>query len=151
MRVQLAPWVYRNHYAGFMEMLFPIVLALFFYYRPKLRDKQSFRSKAVSILSSPGSNIQFFLGFGVVLILVSIFIGLSRGGIIAANLALFFFLILFSRKLTNSGKILPLAIFWSSSPYGNLVWLGSNPGTIQCKHNASRSYYRRQTASMARL
>ncbi len=129
----VGPWVYRNHYAGFMEMLFPIVLALFFYYRPKLRDKQSFRSKAVSILSSPGSNIQFFLGFGVVLILVSIFIGLSRGGIIAANLALFFFLILFSRKLTNSGKILPLAIF--GALLLTVTWFGWDP--ILARFNAS--------------
>ncbi|MBN4068614.1 lipid A core--O-antigen ligase, partial [Desulfotalea psychrophila] len=104
----VGPWVYRNHYAGFMELLFPLVLALFFYYRPKFTTQQSFRSKAVAILSSPGSNIQFFLGFSVVLILASIFIGLSRGGIISANLALFFFLILLANKSSNSGKTLPL-------------------------------------------
>jgi len=129
----VGPWIYRNHYAGFMEMLFPIVLALFFYYRPTLRDKQSFRAKAVSILSSPSSNIQFFLGFSVTIILASIFIGLSRGGIIAANLALFFFLVLLTRKSTNSGKIYPFIIF--GAVLLAVTWFGWEP--ILQRFNAS--------------
>jgi len=129
----VGPWVYRNHYAGFMELLFPLVLALFFYYRPKFTTQQSFRSKAVSILSSPGSNIQFFLGFSVILILASIFIGLSRGGIISANLALFFFLILLANKSTNSGKTLPLIIF--GCVLLTVSWFGWDP--ILARFNAS--------------
>ncbi len=104
------PWVYRNHYAGFMELLFPLVLALFFYYQPKLKTQPTFRSKIVSLLSSPSSNIHFFLGFSVILILVSIFVSLSRGGIVSANLALFFFLILLSRKSKHSKKILAFSL-----------------------------------------
>ena len=107
----VGPWIYRNHYAGFMELLFPLVLALFFYYRPNFRGQQSLRSKTVSMLSAPGSNVHFFLGFSVILILTSIFIGLSRGGIIAANISFFLFLILLTKKSTNSDKILPLIIF----------------------------------------
>lgn len=107
----VGPWIYRNHYAGFMELLFPLVLALFFYYRPNFHDQQSFRSKAVSMLSAPGSNVHFFLGFSVILILTSIFIGLSRGGIIATNISFFLFLILLTKKSTHSGKILPFVIF----------------------------------------
>lgn len=121
----MGPWVYRNHYAGFMELLFPLVLALFFFYRPKFSNQQSFRSKLVSIFSSPSSNIQFFLGFSVVLILASIFIGLSRGGIIAANLGLFFFLLLLTRKSRNSGRILPL-VFLGSVMLA-VTWFGWDP------------------------
>jgi len=129
----VGPWVYRNHYAGFMEMLFPLVLALFFYYRPNFTRQQTFRSKAVSILSSPSSNIHFFLGFSVILILASIFIGLSRGGIIAANFALFFFLILLANKSTNSGKLLPLSIF--GCVLLAVTWFGWDP--ILARFNAS--------------
>lgn len=121
----VGPWVYRNHYAGFMELVFPLVLALFFYYKPQFSDKQSFRSRTVSILSSPGSNIQFFLGFSVVLILTSIFIGLSRGGIIAATLALFFFLILFTKKSNNTGSIFPLLIV--GAILLTVTWFGWDP------------------------
>lgn len=129
----IGPWINYNHYAGFMELLFPLVLTLFFYYRPTVTNQQSFRSKVVSLLSSPSSNIHFFLGFSVILILASIFIGLSRGGIIAANLALFFFLILLTKKSTNSGRILPLVIF--SSVLLSVTWFGWDP--ILARFNAS--------------
>jgi len=129
----VGPWIYRNHYAGFMELLFPLVLALFFFYRPKFSNQQSFRSKLVSIFSSPASNIQFFLGFSVILILSSIFIGLSRGGIIAANLGLFFFLILLTRKSSNSGRTLPLAFF--GSVLLAVTWFGWDP--ILTRFNAT--------------
>jgi tetratricopeptide (TPR) repeat protein/O-antigen ligase len=123
--IPVGPWVYRNHYAGFMELAFPLVLALFFYYRPKLTTQQSFRSKVVSIFSSPNSNIQFFLGFSFILILSSIFIGLSRGGIVCANLALFFFLTLLANKSTNSAKLLPLIVF--GCVLLAVTWFGWDP------------------------
>lgn len=129
----VGPWVYRNHYAGFMELLFPLVLALFFYYRPPVRTRQSFRSKAVSIISSPSSNSYFFLGFSVILILASIFTGLSRGGIISATLALFFFLILLSNKSSDSRKILPLIVF--GCVLLAVTWFGWDP--ILARFNAT--------------
>lgn len=123
--VPVGPWVNRNHYAGFMELLFPIVLSLFFYYRPKVSKKNSFRQKTVSIISSPNSNGYFFLGFSVVLILSSIFTGLSRGGIISSTLALFFFLILLNKKSSNSGRIIPLIIL--CTVLLALTWFGWDP------------------------
>ncbi|AGF78366.1 lipid A core-O-antigen ligase-like enyme [Desulfocapsa sulfexigens DSM 10523] len=104
------PWINYNHYAGFMELLFPIVLALFFFYRPHKTTHRTFRHNIVSIFSTPGSNIHFFLGFGAVLILASIFLSLSRGGTISATLALLFFLLLASKKTKNTGLILPTVI-----------------------------------------
>ncbi len=119
------PWIYRNHYAGFMEMLFPIVLALFFYYRPHLKGKQKLRSRIVSLFSSPESNTHFFLGFSVILIFTSIFIGLSRGGIVSANLALLFFLFLLARRSSRSGTLLPLLLF--STILIAVTWFGWEP------------------------
>lgn len=104
------PWINYNHYAGFMELLFPIVLALFFFYRPHQTTHPTFRHKIVSIFSAPESNINFFLGFGAVLILASIFLSLSRGGTISATLALLFFLLLAGKKTKNTGIILPTVI-----------------------------------------
>jgi O-antigen ligase/tetratricopeptide (TPR) repeat protein len=121
----VGPWVYRNHYAGFMELLFPLVLTLFFYYRPKVSQQGSIRRKVVSIISAPTSNGYFFLGFSVVVILASIFIGLSRGGIISATLALFFFLVLLNKKSSHSGRILPL-IFLAAFLLA-VTWFGWDP------------------------
>jgi len=102
------PWEYHNHYAGFMELAFPLVLALFFYYRPKFTYQQTLRKKIFSIFSAPDANFHFFLSFGVILILASVFTALSRGGNISISLGLIFFLLLLHRKRKASGKIVPI-------------------------------------------
>lgn len=121
----VGPWVYHNHYAGFMELVFPLTLALFFFYRPTVTYRQNFRSHIASIISAPSSNLHFFLGFGLVLILSSVFIALSRGGIISISLGLFFFLLLLTKKQAKSGSILPLILI------GGLLlvvtWFGWEP------------------------
>ncbi len=131
----VGPWVYHNHYAGFMELVFPLVLALFFYYRPKLSSSLSLRARIASVFTTPGANFHFFLGFGVVLILASVFIALSRGGTISICLGLFFFLLLQSRKSKSTGKTLPLFIL--GSLLLAITWLGWPP--ILNKFNQSFS------------
>ena len=121
----VGPWIYHNHYAGFMELVFPLVLALFFYYRPKVNSRQSLRTRIVSIFTSPGSHFHFFLGFGVILILASVFIALSRGGTISIVLGLFFFLTLLAREKTGHGKALPLIIL--GCVLLAVTWLGWDP------------------------
>jgi O-antigen ligase/tetratricopeptide (TPR) repeat protein len=129
----VGPWIYHNHYAGFMELVFPLVLALFFYYHPKFTSRQSMRARIVSIFTSPGSNFHFFLGFGVILILASVFIALSRGGTISIVLGLFFFLTLLARKNTGHGKALPLIVLGCALLA--VTWFGWDP--ILSKFNIS--------------
>ncbi len=119
------PWVYRNHYAGFMELVFPLVLALFFYYRPTFDENQSFRVRLAAFFSTPGSNLYFILGFGVVLILSSVFINLSRGGTISINLGLLLFLSILARKKKHSVKfpvLLTVGIVFLA-----VSWMGWDP------------------------
>lgn len=106
----VGPWVYHNHYAGFMELVFPLVLALFFYYRPKIASKLPLRGRIVSLFSERGSHFYFFLGFGSILILASVFIALSRGGTIAIILGLVFFLTLQRWKHKGQQEAAPLLI-----------------------------------------
>jgi len=127
------PWVYRNHYAGFMELVFPLVLALFFYYRPKFDEELSFRARTAAFFSAPGSNLYFVLGFGVVLILSSVFINLSRGGTIAINLGLFLFLAILTRKKKQSGKL--LFLFTVGGVFLAVSWMGWDP--ILARFNAT--------------
>lgn len=121
----IGPWVYHNHYAGFMELVFPLVLAHFFYYRPKFDKQQSLRERTTALFTAPGSNLHFFIGFGIILIIASVFIALSRGGTIAITLGLFLFLALLSRKKVHSGKITYLLIF--TCILLAITWLGWEP------------------------
>jgi O-antigen ligase len=129
----VGPWIYHNHYAGFMELVFPLVLALFFYYRPKVSSRQSLRTRIAALFTSPGSNFRFLLGFGIILILASVFIALSRGGTIAIILGLFFFLTLLARQKTGHGKAVPLVIF--CCVLLAVTWFGWDP--ILSKFNRS--------------
>ena len=78
--IYFGPYVNRNHYAGLMEMIFPLAMSLFLYYRPKGKHP-SFRKRLIGILSHPQANIAMLLGFSAVLIATSVFLSLSRGGI----------------------------------------------------------------------
>jgi len=99
----VGPWVYSNHFAGFMEMLFPLAVALFLYYRPRIDYGLSFREKCLATLTMPGANSHLLLGSGAVLMAASILLSISRGGIITLALAFLFF-VLFSARTAASPR-----------------------------------------------
>ena len=56
------PWINPNQFAGFMEMMSPLALSLFLFYRPRLHGRESLREKVVNFFTMPGSNLYLFLG-----------------------------------------------------------------------------------------
>lgn len=95
------PFVNRNHYAGFMGMLFPLAFSLFLYFRPVLRQ-EPLRQKLVNFFSHPMTNIYAFLGFASLLMATSVFLSLSRGGIASMSMALALLGLLLNRKIRQS-------------------------------------------------
>jgi len=108
--IVFGPYVNHNHYAGLMEMIFPVVLALSFFYRPRI-GKTSFLKGIAEILSQEKANIHILIGTSALLILVSIFVSLSRGAMIstAISLILFFFLLL-KRRISRGNTVLVIGI-----------------------------------------
>ena len=51
------PWVNRNQFSGFMVMTCPMILSMFFFYRPEIDADETLREKIVSMFSMPGANI----------------------------------------------------------------------------------------------
>jgi O-antigen ligase/tetratricopeptide (TPR) repeat protein len=84
------PYVNRNHYAGLMEMLFPLVAGLFLVYKPHV-SYISFREKIAEMFNLQRTNLHMLLGFSAVLIGTSIFLSLSRSGIISLCLSMIVF------------------------------------------------------------
>jgi tetratricopeptide (TPR) repeat protein len=99
----VGPWVYSNHFAGFMAMLFPITLALFLYYRPRYDAGEPLRAKFLALFTSPGTNKHLLFGFAAFLTGVSILLSASRGGIITLALTFSLFII-FSGNLTGQRR-----------------------------------------------
>jgi O-antigen ligase/tetratricopeptide (TPR) repeat protein len=97
------PYMYHNHYAGFMEMVFPLSLVLFIHTRPIVLYG-SFRQRIFEFLNNPTTNIHLLLGLSTIIIGASIFLSYSRGGIISLCIALCFLagmLALQNRKKEN--------------------------------------------------
>lgn len=86
----LGPYVNHNHYAGLMEMIMPLVLSLVFYYQPHVKYKKSLRQKVTDFFNQRQTNIHILLGFSAILIATSIFLSLSRGGIIGMCVSMLF-------------------------------------------------------------
>jgi len=105
------PYVNRNHYAGWMGMIFPIVLSMFLFHKP-MGAYRSFREKTVEFLTQDRTNTYILLGLSAILISVSIFLSLSRGGIISLCLASLFFAVLVAHRKPGHGRgVLIICVF----------------------------------------
>ncbi|MEZ4568472.1 MAG: hypothetical protein R2860_16445 [Desulfobacterales bacterium] len=67
----------RNHYAGFLEMIFPLVLAMFLAYWPMI-TRLSIRKQITDFFTGKQVNQHFSDGTAAVLIATAILLSLSR-------------------------------------------------------------------------
>jgi hypothetical protein len=98
------PWVNINQYSAYIEMICPLALGLFLFYRPPLSKEHSFRQRFVAFFTSPGSNLYFFYGILFLLLCSSVFISLCRGGIITILLSCLLFAVFASIRLRKFGR-----------------------------------------------
>ncbi|MHB8882365.1 MAG: O-antigen ligase family protein [Thermodesulfovibrionales bacterium] len=103
------PFVNRNHYAGFMGMLVPIGLGIFLYYKPRV-SYASLRQRLYELFSRRRTNIHILAGLCVLLMAVSVFLTLSRSGIVSLGLSLIFFGLLLTRSKTEGRRGIILAV-----------------------------------------
>jgi O-antigen ligase/Tfp pilus assembly protein PilF len=123
--VPFGPYVNRNHYAGLMEMIFPLVIGLFLVYKPHVAYV-SFREKVAEIFRLQRTNIHILLGFAAVLIGTSIFLTLSRSGILSLCLSMIIFgLMVVERGANRKRGILIIIVFILIGL--SVGWFGWNP------------------------
>ena len=90
----VGPYIYRNHYAGLMGMLFPIALSIFLYTRPKTDGEIGWRQRLIVFFRDSSVSQHFLSGLAAKFIAISIFLSLSRGGISSSCAALLFMVLL---------------------------------------------------------
>lgn len=104
--IPFGPYVNRNHFAGLMGMLLPIVMVLFLLSRPS-SPEVSFRKRLSDILDRSLRNIHLLLGCSAILVALSIFLSLSRGGILSLCVSVALLGFLLSRRVgTPKGRLL---------------------------------------------
>ncbi|MBC8317773.1 MAG: O-antigen ligase family protein [Desulfobulbaceae bacterium] len=122
----MGPWQNYNHFAGFMEMIFPVTLALFYFFSPQVHYQYTFKEKLNSLFNSHTSNRHLLLGFAAFIIGLSIFLSLSRGGIISFFLSLIFFALLINARFKKSRKSGALFVTFILIVLG-VTWIGWDP------------------------
>lgn len=119
------PFVNRNHYAGFMGMIFPLALGLFLALKPKFSNK-TILHKIKEFFSEKKNNMYILIGLSTVIIAFTIFLSLSRGGIMSLSLSMLFFTAVLMMKKTRRKRegliilIISLIIIFVS-------WFGWDP------------------------
>ncbi|MEJ2683151.1 MAG: O-antigen ligase family protein [Candidatus Sulfobium sp.] len=119
------PYVNRDDYAGLMEMLFPVVLSLFLFNRP-YTGYGSFRERIVEAFNQRRTNLYVLLGLSAVLIATSVFLCLSRGGIISLSLSMIFFGLMIVNQ-RRKGKKGALIIIIAALIVLSVGWFGWGP------------------------
>ncbi|BCS95600.1 hypothetical protein DSLASN_12320 [Desulfoluna limicola] len=106
------PFVYRNHFAGFMVLLFPISFGLFYLYKPQIRYG-SFRESLLDCLTGREVNLRVLYGLSALVVATSVFVCLSRGGVSALCFSALFLSLMLLVQKGGSKKGLAVAIFIS--------------------------------------
>ena len=101
------PFVNRNHFAGFMLMMFPIALSLFVHYKP-LVHYGTVRDRIAEIFIQQRTSIYVLLGFSGLLMATAIFVARSRGAIISLILTSIFLMamLLVKGRVKRQGGLL---------------------------------------------
>jgi len=118
----VGPYICHNHYAALMAMIFPVALGIFFFHRPRFYHTSLFRG-IVEILSQEKANIHILIGAAVILMVSSIFVSVSRGGMISTCLSLIFFSYLLVKRKISRGNTL-LLIFVIIITTLSVTWFG---------------------------
>lgn len=98
------PWVNPNQYAGFMEMLSPLAIALFLFYKPRVNRGESPRERVVAFFTMSGANLHLLYGLAAVVVTMSVFVSLCRGGILTISVAILIFMLLYNLKRPQQGR-----------------------------------------------
>lgn len=98
------PWVNPNQYAGFMEMLSPLAIALFLFYKPRVERSESLRERIVAFFTMSGANQHLLYGLAAVVVTMSVFVSLCRGGILTISVAVLIFMLLYNLKRPRQGR-----------------------------------------------
>lgn len=109
-KTSFGPWVNQNQYAGFMEMLSPLGIALFLFYKPRIASGESLREKVVSFFTLYGGNLHLLHGLAAVIITMSVFVSLCRGGILTISVAILIFILLYILKRPRQGRMAVVGI-----------------------------------------
>jgi O-antigen ligase len=120
-------YINHNHFAGFLELTFPFMLASVFYYFQIWQDgRRRGRAHADRTVTNAASIQSLFYSFLLVVAVVAVIFSRSRAGILATMFTVLFLAILAQLKTRRKAWTLGLAAFLLIA-VGYGLWIGLNP------------------------
>lgn len=106
------PYANGNHYAGLMVMLLPVVFSMMLYNKPRV-SYETWREKLSEFFDYRTTNVYLLLLMAGILMGTSVFVSLSRGGIVCLSLGLMLLglLMLFESKTHRGRGVMVAAVF----------------------------------------
>ncbi len=98
------PYVNKNHFAGLMEMVVPVSVGLGLYLLPPVRRGEGVRVLASDLLTHEHANRLILVIMAVIIMTTSLFLSLSRGGVIGLTASMAFFGMMLSLKSSTRKK-----------------------------------------------
>ncbi|MGH9328310.1 MAG: O-antigen ligase family protein [Terriglobia bacterium] len=120
-------FINHNHFAGFIELTFPFVLAAMFYsFQIWTEGRRHGHARADPATVSSAGIQTFFYGFLLLIAIVAVIFSRSRAGILATIFTVVFISLLAQLKTRRKAWVLGISIFiLAAVGYG--LWIGLNP------------------------
>lgn len=83
----MGPYIYKNHFAGYLEMVVPLAVALLLHYLPGWGFGHSFRQRLANFLGHPGIVRFAMVWLGLLIMVIAMGASSSRGGMISLGIA----------------------------------------------------------------
>ncbi len=120
------PYVNRNHFAGFMNLMIPLAVMLIISKSEKVRERAKNEVKKMKdYFDIERRAMLFFLIFMTVIMIVALFLSLSRGGVLSFAGAFIFLGFMMSKR--KRGRRRANTIIAVSLLVGLLTWFGWDP------------------------
>lgn len=104
------PYVNRNHFAGLMEMLIPLSTGMLIIFSSPLSLKNGLRFGISEFMRHERANAFILSLISVVVMITSLFLSLSRGGITGLSISMLFFGIMLSLRNSTRKKGVLIAL-----------------------------------------
>ena len=98
------PYLNKNHFAGLMEMVIPVSVGVGLYLLPPVRRGEGVRALASDLLTHENANRLILVSMAVIIMTTSLFLSLSRGGVIGLTASMAFFGMMLSLKSSTRKK-----------------------------------------------
>ncbi len=112
-----------NHYAGFAEMVLPLLLALFLALRPRV-NYLTRREQIVEFFTASAASRHLLLALAAVIMAITVVLSLSRGGIISSAIAVavFALLLVTDKRYRRFGVVIMVMMVLALTLVGSAGW-----------------------------